>query len=97
MSFKVSNSFNSCETIGVTTVCNLFQKPTRKKLKPALNRPPIASCFKVSVVSLLIHSMYETEKVFGGGLRACVYIVVAAQDYTEQIAARSFQRLQHDL
>ena len=60
MSFNVSNSFNPHETIGVTTVCAMFQFSLRQMLKAAANCPPIASCFKVSVVSLLIHSMYET-------------------------------------
>jgi hypothetical protein len=91
MSFTVSIGFNSYETIKVTTRLELFQKPTRKKLKPAINRPPIASCFTVSVVSLLIHSVNETQKVFGRWLRACVYIVVIVQDYTKQAAARRGQ------
>jgi len=82
MSFNVSNSFNSHETSKVTMILELFQLSAWKKLQPALNRPPISSCFRVSMVSLLIHIMYETQKVFAAGLRACVCIVAAAQDYT---------------
>ncbi len=92
MSFNVSNSFNPYETIGVTTVCAMFQFSLRQMLKAAANCPPIASCFKVSVVSLLIDFLFEIQKVFCGAARACVCIVIAEQDYTWQLPDRSMQR-----
>ena len=95
--FKVSNSVNPCETIEVTTLLELFQRLKPIHVKLALNQPPISSCSTVSVVSYIIHSVNETQKLSSHHLRACVYIVIGLQDYTEQFAARSFQRLQHDL
>jgi hypothetical protein len=91
MSFKVSNSFNLNETLRVTTIPELFQKPNTKKLKPALKYPPIPIGFKVLLVSLLIHSKYETEKLFGAAGGACIYIGIITQDYTAQHAACSMQ------
>jgi hypothetical protein len=43
------------------------------------------------VVSLLIHYVNETEKVLERCLKACVPIVVAAQDYTAQPAGGRMQ------
>ena len=82
MSFKVSDSFISHETLGVTMFLELFQLSAWKKLQPALNRPPISSCFRVSMVSLLIDFLFEIQNVFVARLRACVCIDHAAQDYT---------------
>ena len=84
MSFRVSNSFNSCETIEVATVLELFQRLKPIYVKPALNQTPISSCSTVSVVSYIIHSVNETEKVFERSLKGCVHIVIGPQDYTAQ-------------
>ena len=97
MSFRVSNSFNLAETIEVTILVELFQRLKRIVVKHALNQPPIASCSTVSVVSLLIDIVNETEKVFGRCQRVCVHIVIGLQDYTGQLADGRMQRLQHAL
>tara|TARA_R100001163_G_scaffold12904_1_gene12056 strand:- start:110 stop:376 length:267 start_codon:yes stop_codon:yes gene_type:complete len=82
MSFKVSDSFISHETLGVTMFLELFQKCGWYKLKAALNSPPIARSLNVSVVSLLIDFLFEIQNVFVARLRACVCIDDVAQDYT---------------
>ncbi len=97
MSFRVSNSFISCETIEVTILVELFQRLKPIRLKPTLNQPPITSCSTVSVVSYIIHLLNETQKVLRRRQRACVHIVIGLQNSTGQLAASSMQRLQHAL
>ena len=91
MSFKVSNSFNSCETIEVATVLELFQRLKHFYVKLALNQQPKSGCSTVSVVSYIIHSVNETEKVFGRSLKARVQQHIDLQDSTKQPAACRMQ------
>ena len=93
MSFRVSNSFNSYGTMEGVTLLELFQRLKPIELKPALNQQPKSSCSTVSVVSYIIHSVNETEKVFERCLKGCVHIVIVPQDYTRQPAARRMQRV----
>ena len=97
MSFIVSNSFISCETIEVTILVELFQRLKPIRLKPTLNQPPITSCSTVSVVSYIIHLLNETQKVLRRRQRACVHIVIGLQNSTGQLAECRVQRLQHAL
>ena len=97
MSFIVSNCFILCETMEGVTYLELFQRLKPILLKPTLNQQPIPSCSTVSVVSLLIDIVNETEKVFGRCQRVCVHIVIGLQDYTGQLADGRMQRLQHAL
>ena len=90
-SFKVSNSFNPCETIEVTTLLELFQRLKPIHVKLALNQQPKSSCSTVSVVSYIIHSVNETEKVFRRCLKARIQHGIAPQDYTRQSAACRMQ------
>ena len=82
MSFIVSNSFNSHETISRMQLIKLFQLPMLLAAETALNERPISTCFRVAVVPLLIHLLNETEKVLGSGLRACIPIVIGRQNST---------------
>ena len=82
MSFIVSNSFNSHETISRMQLIQLLQLPPAGAAETALNKEPISNCFRVSVVPLLIHLLNETEKVLGSGLRACIPIVIGRQNST---------------
>ena len=91
MSFIVSNGFNSYETMKGVTLLELFQRLKPIVLKPALNQQPKSSYSTVSVVSYIIHSVNETEKVFGRCLKARVHIVIAPQDSTRQPAACRIQ------
>ena len=91
MSFIVSNSFNSYETMKGVTLLELFQRLKHFHVKLALNQQPKSSCSTVSVVSYIIHSVNETEKVFERSLKGCVHIVIAPQDYTRQLAACRMQ------
>ena len=91
MSFIVSNSFNSYGTMQGVALLELFQRLKPFHVKPALNQPPISSCSTVSVVSYIIHLLNETQKVFAARLRARVHIVIAAQDYTRQLAGSRVQ------
>ena len=97
MSFIVSNSFISCETIEGVTYLELFQRLKPIRLKPTLNQPPITSCSTVSVVSYIIHLLNETQKVLRRRQKACVHIVIGLQNSTGQLAECRVQRLQHAL
>jgi hypothetical protein len=92
MSFIVSNGFNSYETMEGVTLLELFQRLKPIVLKPALNQQPKSSCSTVSVVSYIIHSVNETEKVFRRCLKARVQQHIDLQDYTNQPAARRIQQ-----
>ena len=96
-SFKVSKSFNPCETIEVTTLLELFQRLKPIYVKLALNQQPKSSCSTVSVVSYIIHLLNETQKVLRRRQRACVHIVIGLQNSTGQLAECRVQRLQHAL
>ena len=91
MSFIVSNSFISCETIEGVTYLELFQRLKPIRLKPTLNQPAITSCSTVSVVSYIIHLLNETQKLLRRRQRARVHIGIAAQDYTKQPAVGRVQ------
>ena len=82
MSFRVSSSFKSCETIRVTTLFMLFQLCVSKYLKQPENCPLITPCFKLSVVPLLIDFKSETKKVLEAVKRLRVWLIVDEQDYT---------------
>ena len=91
MSFIVSNSFNSDETMKGVTLLELFQRLKHFHVKLALNQQPKSGCSTVSVVSYIIHSANETEKVFRRCLKARVQHGIAPQDYTRQSAACRMQ------
>ena len=91
MSFTVSNSFIQHETISRMHVIKLFQLPTAGAAETTLNKWLGVGCYTVSVVSLLIHLLNETENVFAGCQRARIHIVIVAQDYTKQPAECSRQ------
>lgn len=93
MSFIVSNGFNLDETIDRLRLLKWFHFAALVAAETCLNEQPTAASSTVSVVPLLIHSVNETEKVFGRCLKGCVHIVIAPQDYTKQPAARRIQPL----
>ncbi len=84
MSFIVSNGFNLHETIDRVRLLQWFHLRLLGSLETSSKKPSGVSCFRVSEVSYIIHSVNETEKVFGRHPKGCVPIVVAAQDYTAQ-------------
>ena len=86
MSFIVSNGFNFDETIDRLRLLQWFHFGLVGAAETTSKKRWGVSCFKVSVVSIYIHIVNETEKVFGRSLKARVHIVVAAQDYTAQPA-----------
>jgi|TARA_R110000803_G_scaffold64628_4_gene125666 hypothetical protein len=87
MSFTVSNSFIQHETISRMHVIKLFQLPTAGAAETTLNKWLGVGCSTVSVVSLLIHLLNESKKVFRSRLNACIPIVIVEQDSTMQGAA----------
>ena len=87
MSFIVSNSFIPHETISRLHVIKLFQLPTAGAAETTSKKWVGVNCFKVSVVSLLIHLLNESKKVFRSRLNACIPIVIVEQDSTMQGAA----------
>jgi len=87
MSFIVSNSFNLYETISRWRLIKLFQLPMLLAAETALKEQPISACSRVSVVSLLIHFVNETEIVLGSRQRACVPMLIGRQNSTMQRAA----------
>ena len=91
MSFIVSNSFNLYETIDRSRLLELFHFVSLGAAETCLNKQPMAASSKVSVVSLLIHSVNETEKVFGRCLKGCVHMLIGPQDSTKQPAACRMQ------
>ena len=95
MSFIVSISFNSHETLTRSSILDLFQLFINGRLKVAQNKQPISNCSIVSVVSYLIDSVNETENVFAARQRGCVYLLDVAHDSTIN-AACSSQR-QHEI
>ena len=92
MSFIVSNTFNSHETLTGAGILELFQRVISYPLKVALNEQPKSNCSIVSVVSLLIDPVNETENVFAPCLRGCVCLLIVTQHSTMQSAACSTQR-----
>jgi len=92
MSFIVSISFNSHETLTRSSILDLFQLFIIGRLKVAQNKQPISNCSIVSVVSYLIDSVNETENVFAARQGGCVYLHVDTQHSTMQGAAGSSQR-----
>ena len=64
MSFIVSNSFNSHETIVMLQLIKLFQQPMLPTAETNLNKCMGVACSTVSVVSLLIHLLNEIRKSF---------------------------------
>ena len=86
MSFIVSNSFNFDDTIDRLRLLQLFHFRLVGAAETTSKKWAGVNCFKVSVVSLLIHLLNETENVFAGCQRARIHIVIAAQDYTKQPA-----------
>ena len=95
MSFIVSISFNSHETLTRSSILDLFQLFINGRLKVAQNKQPISNCSIVSVVSYLIDPVNETENVFAARQRGCVYLLDVAHDSTIN-AACSSQR-QHEI
>ena len=91
MSFIVSNGFNLYETMQGVVLLELFQRLKPFHVKPALNQQPIAGSSRVSVVSYIIHLLNETQKLLRRRQRARVHIVIAAQDYTRQLAGSRVQ------
>ena len=87
MSFIVSNSFNSHETISRMQLIKLFQLPMLLAAETALKEQPISTCSRVAVVSLLIHLLNETENIFRSGQKACVPMLIGRQNSTMQAAA----------
>jgi len=85
--FIVPNSFNSHETIVMLQLIKLFQQPMPLAAGTTSNQQPIASCSRVSVVSLLIHLLNETEKLFNCSQRTCVPMLTGTQHSTMQGAA----------
>ena len=92
MSFIVSISFNSHETLTRSSILDLFQLLINAPLKVGINRQPKSICSIVSVVSYLIDSVNETENVFAARQGGCVYLHVDTQHSTMQSAACSSQR-----
>ena len=92
MSFIVSNTFNSHETLTGAGILELFQRVISYPLKVAPNEQPKSNCSIVSVVSLLIDPVNETENVFAARQGGCVYLHVDTQHSTMQSAACSSQR-----
>lgn len=82
MSFRVSNSFNSYETMKGVTLLELFQRLKSFHVKPVLNQQPIAGSSTVSVVSYIIHLLNETQKVFTAVKRMRACLRIGKQDYT---------------
>ena len=91
MSFIVSNGFNFDETIDRLRLLQWFHFGVVGAAETTSKKWAGVSCFIVSVVSLLIHLLNETENVFAGCQRARIHIVIAAQDYTKQPAECSRQ------
>ena len=91
MSFIVSNSFNFDETIDRLQLLQLFHFRLVGAAETTSKKWAGVSCFKVSVVSYIIHLVNETQKLLRRRLRARVCIVIAAQDYTKQGAAGRMQ------
>jgi hypothetical protein len=87
MSFTVSNSFIQHETISRMHVIKLFQLPTAGAAETTLNKWLGVGCSTVSVVSLLIHLLNETEKLFNCSQRTCVPMLTGTQHSTMQGAA----------
>ena len=79
--FKAFNTISSC-----CFKCN-FIKPTAGAAETILNKWLGVGCSTVSVVSLLIHLLNESKKVFSSRLNACIPIVIVEQDSTMQGAA----------
>ena len=88
--FIVPNSFNSHETIVMLQLIKLFQQPMLLAAGTTSNQQPIASCSRVSVVSLLIHLLDETEKVFNLGDRGCIPMVIGRHDSTQSSSSQDF-------
>ena len=97
MSFRVSNGFNLHETIDRWRLLKWFHFGLEGAAETTAKKRAGVSCFKVSVVSLLIYYVNETEKVLGRCLKGCVHIVVGTQNSTGQLADGRVQRLQHAL
>ena len=87
VSFIVSSCFKSCVTTHGSLLKELLQVCVCKFLQAVHNKAAIASRFIVSVVSLLIHLLNESKKVFRSRLNACIPIVIVEQDSTMQGAA----------
>ena len=86
MSFIVSNGFNFDETIDRLWLLKWFHFGLVGVPETTSKKWAGVSCFKVSVVSLLIVLLNETEKVFRRCQRGCVHLVIVPQDYTKQLA-----------
>ena len=87
MSFIVSNSFITHETIVMLQLIKLFQQPMWGAAETRQKKWRGVDCFTVSVVSLLIHSVNETHKVLTASSLACVCMLVKQQHSTRQGAA----------
>ena len=87
MSFIVSNTFNSHETIAILQLIKLFQQPMLSAAETRAKKCKGVDSFTVSVVSLLIHFVNESYKVLATSGRACVCMVVKQQHSTRQGAA----------
>jgi len=86
-SFIVSNSFNLHGTMGGVALLVLFHFAMLGAAETRLKKWRGVDCFTVSVVSIYIHSVNETEKVLATSSRACVCMLVNQQHSTRQCAA----------
>ncbi|MBC8299542.1 MAG: hypothetical protein H8E55_27625 [Pelagibacterales bacterium] len=86
MSFIVSNSFNFDETIDRLRFLQWFHFGLVGAAETTSKKWAEVSCFKVSIVSLLIHLLNETENDFASRQRARIQQHIVLQDSTMQPA-----------
>ena len=87
MSFIVSNGFNLHETMGGIALLVLFHFAMLGAAETRSKKWRGVDCFTVSVVSIYIHSVNETDKVLVASQRTCVRMLVNQQHSTRQRAA----------
>ena len=88
MSFILSISFNLTETTYKLWVTSYFQFTFKTILKLTLNSPQNTYSFRLSLLSLLIHLLNETEKLLEPNKGVRKFMVGRRQDYTKGRSAQ---------